>query len=1009
MTSFAKKYSTQSNVQGFFFNSIKKQPVHSSGAKLIRHQFGMVILLLLVSMGTSFSTIIFSPQYAIAEPSLCGNRIDYETNVSSINDLLPYENDDLAGEGRLEIQHPANWTIDELHDSRPSPYYREIVQFFAPPEKQDRTDESEDDGYDASLTIIENPYLNNVTSLHSYLNGTVSGTHERVRNAADMQILAESLNGTFLGYPAYRVEGEITLIPSNKDDQETIKFLQVGMIRENKTGYYVKYVAKSSEYEKNLGVVEKMISSIEIDEDKDNNTDAVINSAYCNDDLGIAIRYPSNWLQAEIRSNANPVAFFSPREDGEFDGFWEYLTLLIGSPAEGMPIHEFVRQRINEYRAFDNFNVMTVEEITLRDSIPAFNLTMQYDIQGVKLMTQEIIRIKDGIAYLLQYNADYRVYAKYSSIIKEMIDSFEIYDTAVAKDKVAQQNLLQGININGVPTYLSVNPETNRVYVANQISNFVSVIDGSSSRILDTIPVGIGPLEIDTSSDRYINMVFVVNQRSNDISKIDGANNRVIETLPTLENPIAIKVDPNDLTVYTANASHLTVVNGLLNNIKKNITLSYDNGSDVARYIALDTYNDMVYISFSCSACLNSTISVINASSTSNYAKEEGEIIVPGVAINALSINPLKGLLYAGVVSRFGINGGIAEIDLSTIDTSTRNETINYENFVKLYDEHAAIGNIDVPISLDVSLKNNTIYVATINNENPQRRGIHVINGANNIREDFLQLNGSNIKAIKVDSYRNIIYAADAEKKLIYKINGNTNNQLKLIYEVNFDISPPNSGTMNCDIVEGISNGDQSSKFEVSDATRLEFDHGTTLSCDAKPKTDYLLGKSQIEELIGVRDVSDDYRFEGFSLVGKEDLDKNTKVAIKEQELIPINGHLNLTANFKQIDPSFSPSQVQTIHGVILSAVLTTVVGGGIGLYKKRKRSTLVKYGRAIDTIYRVFQERNSDECIQNLNQIRTKLLDLLNESKISEEDYAELNARISQYEDGIRQKKEKS
>jgi hypothetical protein len=70
--------------------------------------------------------------------------------------------------------------------------------------------------------------------------------------------------------------------------------------------------------------------------------------------------------------------------------------------------------------------------------------------------------------------------------------------------------------------------------------------------------------------------------------------------------------------------------------------------------------------------------------------------------------------------------------------------------------------------------------------------------------------------------------------------------------------------------------------------------------------------------------------------------------------------------------------------------------------------TTLIKYGRAIDTIYGVFHARNSDECMRNLNQIRTRLISLLHDSEISEHDYQELSAKISQYDENEIREKEK-
>jgi len=51
------------------------------------------------------------------------------------------------------------------------------------------------------------------------------------------------------------------------------------------------------------------------------------------------------------------------------------------------------------------------------------------------------------------------------------------------------------------------------VYVLNQGSNTVSIINGTSNKIIDTIPVGIHPASADGSSD--LSRLYVINQASN--------------------------------------------------------------------------------------------------------------------------------------------------------------------------------------------------------------------------------------------------------------------------------------------------------------------------------------------------------------------------------------------------------------------------------------------------------------------------------------------------------------
>ena len=76
---------------------------------------------------------------------------------------------------------------------------------------------------------------------------------------------------------------------------------------------------------------------------------------------------------------------------------------------------------------------------------------------------------------------------------------------------------------------MAVNPNTNRIYVANYYSNNVSVIDGAGNTIVATVPVGNSPWGV--AVDPNTNLIYVANYSSNSVSVIDGASNTVVGTI----------------------------------------------------------------------------------------------------------------------------------------------------------------------------------------------------------------------------------------------------------------------------------------------------------------------------------------------------------------------------------------------------------------------------------------------------------------------------------------------
>jgi len=68
---------------------------------------------------------------------------------------------------------------------------------------------------------------------------------------------------------------------------------------------------------------------------------------------------------------------------------------------------------------------------------------------------------------------------------------------------------------------------TNRIYVTNTNDNTVSVINGTTGKVIGKpIPVGKDPTGIGVN--RFTNTIYVANTGDNSVSVIDGAGNKVV-------------------------------------------------------------------------------------------------------------------------------------------------------------------------------------------------------------------------------------------------------------------------------------------------------------------------------------------------------------------------------------------------------------------------------------------------------------------------------------------------
>ena len=101
---------------------------------------------------------------------------------------------------------------------------------------------------------------------------------------------------------------------------------------------------------------------------------------------------------------------------------------------------------------------------------------------------------------------------------------------------------------------LAVNPVTNLIYVVNSAvgdpTGTVSVIDGETSVVVATVPVGHHPRCV--AVDPETNRLYVTHYFSRTVSVIDGATLRIVAVLPVRGNPLGIDIDPHLGRIYIA-------------------------------------------------------------------------------------------------------------------------------------------------------------------------------------------------------------------------------------------------------------------------------------------------------------------------------------------------------------------------------------------------------------------------------------------------------------------------
>ncbi len=159
------------------------------------------------------------------------------------------------------------------------------------------------------------------------------------------------------------------------------------------------------------------------------------------------------------------------------------------------------------------------------------------------------------------------------------------------------------ISIGGSPDTIAINPNTGRIYVSGE-SNILTVINGTSYKIVAniTLPASAdGAIAIDNKTD----IIYVLLQ--NGVAEINGSSNQIIMELPLSLGSMAY--DSSTDTIYgSAPGNYLVGANAQTGMVIANVSLGY--GAD----ILVNPQMNFVY-AVGCNeyglAC-NSTVSVLN-------------------------------------------------------------------------------------------------------------------------------------------------------------------------------------------------------------------------------------------------------------------------------------------------------------------------------------------------------------------------------------------------------------
>lgn len=151
-------------------------------------------------------------------------------------------------------------------------------------------------------------------------------------------------------------------------------------------------------------------------------------------------------------------------------------------------------------------------------------------------------------------------------------------------------HVVTGIPVGHAPNFVAINTQTHRIYASNLLGGTVSVINGQTNAVIDTITVGIGPAGI--TVDPRTNRIYVAEQGSGDLVVIDGATDTVIATVSIAFEATGVALNPFTNAIYVTDFDgNVWVVDEATNTVRTSI-----GGFSGALGVAIDPLTDTAYV-----------------------------------------------------------------------------------------------------------------------------------------------------------------------------------------------------------------------------------------------------------------------------------------------------------------------------------------------------------------------------------------------------------------------------
>jgi hypothetical protein len=176
---------------------------------------------------------------------------------------------------------------------------------------------------------------------------------------------------------------------------------------------------------------------------------------YLNPYYGIIMQYPSDWIYKESQvasqnSKAFSIVTFSPPLSSDPNAETNFKIWIENLNDPDITLDEYTRNVIKSYRENNsNFKLLlgTSTNSTISDGSPAYDVVFTDYSDNLRRKSFETGTLSNVSkdAYYITFNTDASLYDKFNPIVKQMIDSFGLYDYRLSGEE-RSKTYVQGYN-----------------------------------------------------------------------------------------------------------------------------------------------------------------------------------------------------------------------------------------------------------------------------------------------------------------------------------------------------------------------------------------------------------------------------------------------------------------------------------------------------------------------------------------------------------------------------------